>query len=192
MTIRRILWQSRDDPGHEWCELRTGPGASRVAGTVVLAADGVPWRIAYEIDLDAKGLTRRVRVTADGRRVAPIVIDLSADGRGRWTHTASAEVVVDRPDALDVDLGFSPSTNSLPVRRLGLAIGESREIEVCWVLFPSFEVKVGRQRYARLGERTWRYRSGDFEAELAVDADGLVEAYADWRMVRNITVDGDP
>jgi hypothetical protein len=33
----------------------------------------------------------------------------------------------------------------------------------------------------RLDEFTYRYASGTFEAELKVDDEGLVTAYADWR-----------
>ena len=190
VSIRRILWESHDDPGHEWCEVVTRPDASRITGTAVLTAAAVPWRITYKIDLDDVGRTRRVRVFADGARNEPIVLELSADGRGRWTRVESGEVVLDDPVALDVDLGFSPSTNALPIRRLRLAVGEHREIGVCWVRFPSFEVTLGRQLYERVGERTWQYRSGDFEAELTVDEDGLVESYADWRAVANLGISG--
>ena len=37
------------------------------------------------------------------------------------------------------------------------------------------------QTYTRLDEFTYRYASGDFAAELSVDDDGLVAAYAGWR-----------
>jgi hypothetical protein len=188
VSTRRVLWASRDDPGHEWCELATGPDSSRISGTAVLSAAGTPWRITYAIDLDDGGRTRRVHVAADGPRTEPIIVELAADGLGRWTHPRSGEVVVNEPDALDVDLGFSPATNALPIRRLGLAVGERREIAVCWVRFPSFEVTPGRQVYERVGERAWRYRSGGFEADLTVDADGFVETYADWREVAAVTI----
>jgi hypothetical protein len=191
VPIRRILWQSHDDPGHEWCEVAIRPDSSRIEGSAVLAAGGVPWRIAYGIDLDAAGRTRRVRVSADGPDAAPTTLDLSADGSGRWIRTESGELVVEDPDALDIDLGFTPSTNSLPIRRLGLAVGERHAIAVCWVLFPSFEVVLGRQVYERAGERAWRYRSGEFEADLVVDADGLVEEYADWRRIGAIRIEED-
>ena len=37
------------------------------------------------------------------------------------------------------------------------------------------------QTYARLDEFTYRYSSGEFAAELTVDDDGLVAAYAAWQ-----------
>jgi hypothetical protein len=37
------------------------------------------------------------------------------------------------------------------------------------------------QTYTRLDEFTYRYSSGTFDADLAVDDDGLVTGYAEWR-----------
>jgi hypothetical protein len=194
MAIRRVLWQSNDDPGHEWCSLDDGAAgsgrssrAAQLRGTAVLAAEGIPWRINYSIELGEAGVTRHVSVTAEGGRPEPVAIELSHDGRGRWTKAASGDVVVDDPNALDIDLAFSPSTNSLPIRRLGLAVGERREIAVAWVLFPSFEVVRGSQTYERLGERAWRYESPGFKADLTVDAHGLVDTYFDWRAIASIS-----
>jgi hypothetical protein len=175
-TTRRVLWQRSDVPGTEWCRLTIDPAGPSLAGTVTLAWEGRPWRIEYAIELDSAGRTRRVVIEADG-----VDLVLEADGQGRWTRDGT--VVIDDPDALDCDLGFSPSTNTLPIRRLGLAIGETREIAVAWILFPTFEVVHGRQSYERLSERTWRYRSAGFEADLTVDEDGLVDAYYEWRAV---------
>jgi len=158
--------------------------ASKLSGSLVLSWDGVPWRIDYAIKLDSAGRTRLLTIGADGLADgAPVRVDirLEADGDGRWRR--GGDLVIDDRDTLDCDLGFSPSTNTLPIRRLGLAIGETREIAVAWVLFPSFEIVVGRQSYERLAERTWRYLSTGFEAELTVDDDGLVNTYYVWRAV---------
>ncbi len=177
---RRILWRRRDLPGLEWCEFSPTPSGTVLRGVVLLAWEEVPWRISYSIALNGKGRTRRVSLSAEGGP-DPISVELEADGTGRWLRGDT--VGVDAPDALDVDLGFSPSTNTLPIRGLGLAIGESREIGVAWVLFPSFEIVHGRQTYDRLGEHRWRYRSTSFEAELTVDEDGLVDSYAEWETI---------
>ena len=81
----------------------------------------------------------------------------------------------------DVDLGCSPSTNTLPIRRLRLGVGASQKIQAAWLRFPDFTIVKAAQTYTRLDEFTYRYASGTFEAELTVDDDGLVAAYADWR-----------
>jgi uncharacterized protein len=80
---------------------------------------------------------------------------------------------------LDVDLAFTPATNILPLRRLSLAVGESREMTAAWVRFPDLSVEPLAQRYTRLDERRVRYesRDGSFTAELEVDELGLVVRY---------------
>jgi uncharacterized protein len=93
----------------------------------------------------------------------------------------------DQPDlhgCIDADLEFSPCTNTLPIRRLDLAVGESADVRAAWVRFPSLRVEPLDQTYARTGERTYRYRTGRFEADLEVDEDGLVIDYPGiWRRV---------
>jgi uncharacterized protein len=167
-------------PGLEWCELAPTPAGTALRGAVLLAWEEAPWSISYSIELDEQGQTRRVGISADGG-ADPVSFSLEANGAGRWLRDGA--VVIDSADALDVDLGFSPSTNTLPIRRLGLAVGESRQIGVAWILFPSFEIEYGVQTYDRLAERRWRYRSTGFEAELTVDEEGLVESYAEWEAI---------
>lgn len=178
-----ILWQRLEVPGLEWCRTDPTPTGGRLEGVALVDRDGEPCRLSYTIELDAAVRTRRVDVewrgaTSDGR------LELAADGRGAWK--LAGRPIFTSPDALDVDLGFSPLTNSLPIWRFGASqpIGQSRDIAVAWVLFPELEVVIGQQTYERLADRLWRYRSAGFEAELAVGEDGLVESYAGlWRAV---------
>src|SRR5205814_2718699 len=51
---------------------------------------------------------------------------------------------------LDVDLGITPSTNTLPIRRLGLAVGQAKEVRAAWIVFPELEVRLLTQTYTRL------------------------------------------
>ncbi len=80
---------------------------------------------------------------------------------------------------VDVDLGFTPATNTLPIRRLTRAVGEAVDVTAAWVRFPELTVEPLPQRYVRLDERRYRYASsgGAFVAELEVDDLGLVVRY---------------
>jgi uncharacterized protein len=97
---------------------------------------------------------------------------------------------------LDVDLAFSPATNILPLRRLDLAVGESREMTAAWVRFPDLSIEPLAQRYTRLDERRVRYenRDGSFTAELEVDELGLVVSYPPlWeRVAAGCSSEGEP
>ena len=85
---------------------------------------------------------------------------------------------------MDVDLSFTPATNTLPVRRLSLGIGEEVEIEVAWLVWPELALRAVRQRYARLSEYRYRYTQDDFVAEIVVDDEGLVLEYEGlWRAI---------
>jgi uncharacterized protein len=82
--------------------------------------------------------------------------------------------------AIDIDLGWSPSTNTLPIRRLGLEIGQaSGEFPAAWVRFPDLSLQTLPQEYVRLADRQYRYssRGGAFTANLLVDGHGLVVDY---------------
>jgi hypothetical protein len=104
---------------------------------------------------------------------------LERDAKGKWTVDGAVDKAL--KGCTDVDLGCSPSTNTLPIRRLRLGVGASQKIQAAWLRFPDFTIVKAAQTYTRLDEFTYRYASGTFEAELTVDDDGLVAAYADWR-----------
>src|SRR5207245_10458825 len=77
----------------------------------------------------------------------------------------------------DVDLEISPSTNTIPIRRLNLALGQDSEVIAAWVRFPALTVELLPQRYTRTGANQYRYASRDFVTDLEVDDLGLVTRY---------------
>jgi hypothetical protein len=177
----RIVWRRLDVPGVEWCEVASTDDGIAIDGLALVDWDGVAHRIEYRLELDDAARTRRVTVR-DRAGSDDVELVLEADGLGTWRR--GGEVVVASPDAIDVDLGFSPLTNSLPIWRYDLEVGESRDFDVACVPFPSLAVERGRQTYTRTGPLRWRYASGDFAADLEVGADGLVERYGDhWEAV---------
>ncbi len=83
-----------------------------------------------------------------------------------------------------MDLEWTPATNTLPIRRLGLEIGGSAGIAAAWIRTQDFSIERLDQIYERLELARWRYRSGDFSADLTVDSEGLVLEYEGfWRAV---------
>jgi hypothetical protein len=174
MKSTRIVWRRLDAPGVEWCEVAATDDGIAIDGLALVTWEGTAHRVEYRLELDDAARTRRVTVR-DRAGNGDVELRLEADGLGTWRR--GEEIVLASPDAIDVDLGFSPLTNSLPIWRYDLDVGESREIDVAWVLFPSLAVERGRQRYTRTGPLTWRYASGAFEADIEVGEDGLVERY---------------
>ena len=168
-----VLWQGVESGALDRCRLEAGPSGLRLAGTVLTAEFGTPLDVRYLVEAGPDGLTRRVELALDGGAVRRVLL---ADGAGRWRWEEGPEL--DRvAGALDVDLAITPATNTLPIRRLGLAVGQQRDLHMAWVQFPGLEVLDSAQRYERLASDRWRFASGDFTAELLVDPDGLVLDY---------------
>ncbi len=179
MTTRRVAWRRSDEvETDEHCTLTLRDSGLALVGTVLGAEGGAPVRIEYKVLADAAGMTTAAHVR-DLRGFETQTIALERDAKGNWTVNGTAAKAL--KGCTDVDLGCSPSTNTLPIRRLRLAVGGSSTVKAAWVRFPELDVVKAAQTYTRLDEFTYRYKGGTFEAELTVDDDGLVAAYAEWR-----------
>jgi hypothetical protein len=179
MTTRRAAWRRSDEvETDEHCTLTLRDSGLSLVGTVLGSEAGQPVRIEYRVMADRSGTTTAVHVR-DLRGFETRTVALERSAKGAWTVNGAA--IRGLKGCTDVDLGCSPSTNTLPIRRLKLAIGASQTIQAAWVRFPELDVVKAAQTYTRLDEFTYRYASGTFEAELSVDDDGLVTSYADWR-----------
>lgn len=82
-------------------------------------------------------------------------------------------------DCLDIEIAVTPFTNTLPISRLKLEIGESISIPVLYINPLEEQFTLVQQAYTKLAENTYHYRNiwSDFEATITVDADGFVVEY---------------
>ena len=177
-SIRSVIWRTVATLGTEYCVVRESAGSVSLDGTVITAFDGEPALVRYQIACVDGWRTSGLNLTlyqASGRR------DVSLHRHEHGWKTSAAEQDPDERlrECIDVDLGVTPSTNTLPIRRLNLAVGESAEATAAWVRFPELTVEPLRQRYTRLAENRYLYESleSDFTAELTVDDQGLVTHY---------------
>jgi hypothetical protein len=173
---KTILWRWMDRPGHEAVRLERGDDGWRLRGTAVLMDDGRPCRLDYAITCDAAWRTTGARVEGwigDDE----VDVTIAVGEGGRWTLNGAE--VPEVAGCVDVDLNFSPSTNLLPIRRLGLEVGGEAEVQAAWLRFPSFRLERLRQTYRRTGELSYRYESADgaFIRDLDVNEAGLVTRY---------------
>ncbi len=171
--MRTILWRN-EDGGHERAVLMPDPKGLHLGGTALYRRRGQPIEVRYSVLTDPQWRTMVVGLHVQSgdvnRRLA-----LRADGEGNWT--AGADPQLNLAGALDVDLSFSPATNTLPIRRLQLAVGEAANVDVVYVDPHADGLRLASQRYERLDGERYRFSSGDFAADLAVDGDGLVTSY---------------
>ena len=175
MKIGAAFWRRLDMPGHEaaWVE-RTGDGWL-LHGVAVFREGDLPTWLAYEVACDEDWATVRgqVRGQAGNERVAH-VIDRTT---GTWTVNGAPVAGLD--DVVDLDLGFTPATSLLQLRRVGLAIGEVADFAVAWCDGMTDRLVQLPQHYERRSEHAYWYESptSGYAAELIIGRDGFVRVY---------------
>ena len=191
-----LVWSRLDAAGAEQV-LFSDQAGLHARGTMV-AAQPLPFTCRYELYTDDTWATARFEATVEGPGfVRQTRLERAA---GRWRVTATEQGDLDASllaasqaraglpgiedptqlaNAVDIDLGESPLTNTLPIRRLNLLgkLGTTSTVTVAWVLVPSLQVIAGEQTYTVLAEDRIRYASGTFTADLTVDAQGYVTHY---------------
>ncbi len=141
----------------------------------------VPCHIEYAVAVDHQWRAREARTvitTPSGVRET-VLRSHPTDG---WELDGIPAPYLETCD--DIDLGWTPATNTIPIRRLELEVGESASIHAAWMRFPELDIVGNEQQYTRLSSDRWRYRSGDSDFELVTDPySGLVLEYGDdlWR-----------
>ena len=171
--VRTVNWLLVADHGSERADLWRESDGWTIEGTVKAFVEELI-RVSYVVRCSPDWVTRAVAVNEtrqDGERT----FELIADDDRRWWM--GGQPVPALEGCVDVDLGVTPSTNTLPIRRLGLGIGEAAEIDAAWIRFPELDVVRASQRYTRLADRRYLYQSRTFQAELDVDDLGLVVTY---------------
>jgi hypothetical protein len=163
-------------PGHEAARLVWHEPFWRLSGMAVWSEGGMACRLEYAVVCDGGWLTRHAWVAGwNGPRHVRVDLLATTDRRWQIDGRLCAEVT----GCPDVDLGFSPATNLLPIRRLGLEAGQAAAVRAAWLRFPQLALGPLEQIYRRTGPDRYHYSTADgaFAAELEVDADGFVRRY---------------
>jgi uncharacterized protein len=178
LTPRALCWRRiMDNNSLEYALAQPLATGLELAGTIVAIHDEAPLEVHYRIQCDADWRTRTVSIE-QRLGLQQSSLSLAVDTGGTWSDQRG-DLIDTLAGCLDVDLELTPITNSLPVNRLNLAIGQVEEIAVAWIRFPSLEIVRASQSYERLADRKYRYRSlgSGFSAEIDVDEIGLTFRY---------------
>jgi hypothetical protein len=156
--------------------LKKAPDGVRVESSVICAWNG-GYRLdhAWELTPDWRALSLRIeRWDANGRRM----LSLDRQDAG-WRVDGEHRPDLDGAD--DPDLSVTPFCNTLVIRRLPAVNGASLTVDTAYVNAEDLTVVRSRQRYERKGPAIIRYIdlgvAAGFEADLHVDAQGLVQHY---------------
>ena len=179
-----VLWRRLDTAGHDMACVERLPDGAELRGMAVFRDDDVACALRYRVACDAEWRATGARVDGwRGERAVELFIRRLPDGSWRLNDRVCPEV----QGCVDLDLSFTPATNLLPLRRLGLDLGAAAEVRAAWLAWPEAALAVLPQRYLRRTADTYAYEadvpgSGRFVAELRVDVAGWVLDYGDlWR-----------
>jgi hypothetical protein len=186
-TVQWTDWSGR---GLDRCLWSQNEEGASLEGVVIGTREG-EYGAHYLVRTDALFRTRELRFEYLGGPRLHLVVD----ELGRWRDMLRDQPVPALDGCLDVDIGATPSTNTLPIRRLCLVEQASAKIEVAYVPLPSqigeeFLPTRAQQQYTCLASgRRYRYDGifRGFTAELEVDADLMILDYP--KMFRRITRD---
>ena len=176
MHLRTVVWTPYDDPGHEYFSLYETDEGFEFNSVIAMSFDYEPLRVEYRLLINQDWYTQAVEVKLwQGSHRARL--RLRVDEQQRWWR--GTRELTDCRGCVDVDLSLTPATNTLPIRRLALADGESGTTTTAWIQFPSLKIRPFPQQYTRLSEDEYVFASLEdkFKAKLHVDDLGLVTDY---------------
>jgi uncharacterized protein len=171
-----------------WNRDREGVGlehlllTEQVADSVILAFDQEhgPFRLTYRLAWNESWQLRDAELVLKTER-STRSLSLQADGLGHWRYGNGRDIDELR-GCLDIDIWPTPFTNSLPIRREPMAVGERRQFRTVWIYAPDLTIQPQAQAYTRLADRLYLFENLDgsgYKAELPVDEDGIVLDYPD-------------
>ena len=197
MVERLVIWSGLDGARWEAAHLVLTHYGVTARGTQI-AVDPIPYNLDYRLEAPDNFVTRLLDIRVRGAGWSRS-LTLRHDGAGSWDWNSKEEgevkldpaggdlaLATELSDAVDCDLGLSPVTNLMPIRRHKLNVNDgAADIVVAWVSVPDLKLYVYAQRYEsihRRGERATvrfidRGLSEGFVADLELDGDGLVEVY---------------
>ncbi|HEX8761468.1 MAG TPA: putative glycolipid-binding domain-containing protein [Pseudonocardiaceae bacterium] len=201
-ATRMLAWAGMDGLRLEAARVVLGGRSMRASGSLVSARQegAEPYSASYSLATDDNGVVQRLTVRtiqAQGEQY----VSLTRSEEGIWlvdrVDHGAGTVRTHFGGALDVDLAFCTLFKALPVRRLSLHrvpaqhdlgqqgstqqdLTQYDDLSLAFVSLPGLEVSCVRQSYrtVAVGDTTAVNIASDlFEAELTVDADGLVLEY---------------
>lgn len=169
-----VVWHCAALESTEHSAIEESENGWKISGIVVAPIGSTPGHIEYSVTTNLRWETQRASIEIHGPLATRIEVQLAA---GSWSLDGVAHPELG--GCVDIDLGFTPATNTLPIRRLNLAVGQAATTTAAWFKFPEMAFVSAIQRYERIGASTWRYTAGQSDFVLDVDEYGRVLSYGD-------------
>jgi uncharacterized protein len=187
---RNILWTGIEYHSLENLRIQPGDNSFHIQSSIIGFYEGKIYQVEYSVQTKRNWKTLLVDLRA---RIGEdhFQCNLRSDGNGDWTFNGRTENAFD--GCFDIDIAVSPFTNTLPINRLQLRLGEQQTIHVIYIDVLGQKVTPLQQQYTRTATNKYRYQNvpNDFEAEIEVDAEGFVIFYPEL-FKRTHAVDSSP
>lgn len=172
-----IRWRSREHGGLEQLRINEWPESIKLRSAIVSEAGDTRHGVFYEASLTPDWVFESILL----QRTDGVMTVLSRGRDGAW-FDAQVEELPHLTGCIDIDFEMTPFTNTLPIRRASLAVGESRKFRMAYIPADTLEPFVDEQTYTRLSDRVYRFENGEtgadyLTADITVDEDGLVMDY---------------
>jgi hypothetical protein len=171
-----ILWTGREYYSLENCLIDTLSEGSVITSTIIGQYQQKLYQVDYTIKTNQHWATVFVELKSRHNDHQQHWL-LEGDGKGNWMMNGAAAGQFQ--GCIDVDIPLTPFTNTLPLNRLKLNKGDSKEIKVIYLDVLEQVGQPVRQKYTCLAGNLYHYENipNDFEATITVDEQGLVVNY---------------
>ena len=171
-----IFWRRLDLPGHDICYLSETISGWQLSGTAIFLFDQMPCCLSYEVETDVNWQTSAAHVSGYMGESA-ITLTITPTLNQRWCINGLE--TQQAAGCIDLDLGFTPATNLIAIRRLSLGIGERSQAPAAWLDFPALTLKKLEQQYHRLSDYQYEYVAPNegYADILEVDRNGAITRY---------------
>lgn len=169
-----IRWRSVEHGGLEQLRINEWDDAIKVRSAIIGAVGDMRHGVMYEISLGLDWTFEAILLQrTDG------VMSVLRRGKGDEWFDMHAEELPELRGCIDIDFEMTPFTNTLPIRRAPLAIGETRRFRMAYIPADTLEPYPAEQIYTRLDHDLYRFETADgsFTADITVDENGLVVDY---------------
>jgi hypothetical protein len=162
--------------GMDACSFGARGDGFEISGTALYLDSHQPTSLDYRVscnsDWSSQSASVKGWVGCEKREFS-----ISRDVAGAWAIDGVEIPGVD--GLLDIDLGFTPATNTNAINRLRLGVGDEAETTAVWLDTDDWCFKPLTQVYRRLSETEFAYcsPSHDYTATLVTDDFGIIRLY---------------
>jgi hypothetical protein len=174
--MHRMLWRRLDCPGQDGCRCFPTDTGWSIMGSAVYDLEGKAATLAYRLDCDGRWISQRAAVTG-WLGALKVSMTLERQAGDRWQVNGATDECL--TGLQDIDLGFTPASNTNALRRLALSPGTWAETTAVWLDADSWRVRPLVQSYRRMSHDTYAYTSPahGYAATLRVDDFSAITDY---------------